>query len=60
MCGPPGAGKSTVCQILAREHGFVYYEADSAVVMVNPLPDLHSDNPTFAGLTGKAVKVDKK
>ena len=25
---------------MAREHGFVYYEGDAAVAMINPLPDL--------------------
>ena len=28
MTGAPGMGKSTTAQILARNHGFVYYEAD--------------------------------
>ena len=28
VTGAPGMGKSTTAQILARNHGFVYYEAD--------------------------------
>ena len=28
LSGAPGLGKSTSAQILGREHGFVYYEAD--------------------------------
>ena len=28
ITGPPGLGKSTVSQLLAREHGFVFYEGD--------------------------------
>ena len=28
ISGPPGLGKSTSAQLLSREHGFVYNEAD--------------------------------
>ena len=28
ITGPPGTGKSTTAQCLARDHGYVYYEAD--------------------------------
>ena len=28
LSGPPGSGKSTTCQLMARKNGYVYYEAD--------------------------------
>ena len=34
--GPPGAGKSTTAQLMARNHGYVYYEADCMSIFVNP------------------------
>lgn len=56
VCGPPGAGKSTVCQLLARDHGYIYYEVDAACSMVNPFPNLQKPNPTLEGFRGKALK----
>ena len=41
-------GKSTSAQLLAREKGFVYYEADTFRRMVNPFIDLNLDNPSLA------------
>ena len=41
-------GKSTSAQILAREEGFVYYEADTFRRMVNPFIALDLDNPSMA------------
>ena len=48
ISGPPGLGKSTSAQLLSREHGFVYYEADCFFGLRNPyiLPDV--ENPTMA------------
>ena len=57
ISGPPGAGKSTTCQLLAREKGYVYLELDSVVSLINPFPDINAENPTLAGFRGKAVKV---
>merc|ERR1719242_1750421 len=36
LSGPPGAGKSTSGQILGRDHGYVYYEADCFGMFANP------------------------
>ena len=59
MSGPPGAGKSTTCQLLAKQKDYVYFEFDAVVEMVNPFPDLNAENPTLAAFKGKAVKVLK-
>ena len=56
ISGPPGLGKSTSAQLLSREHGFVYYEADCFFGLRNPyiLPDV--ENPTMAqGMQRKLV-----
>ena len=55
-------GKSTSAQILAREEGFVYYEADTFRRMVNPFIALDLDNPSMAitkqkKLNGKTLKA---
>ena len=55
-------GKSTSAQILAREKGFVYYEADTFRRMVNPFIALDLDNPSMAitkqkKLNGKTLKA---
>ena len=57
LSGPPGAGKSTTCQLMAREKGYVYYEADATMQFINPFVDVHADNPTLATFEGKALKV---
>ena len=36
LSGPPGAGKSTTCQLMAREKDFVFYEGDATSSFVNP------------------------
>ena len=47
LTGSPGMGKSTSAQILAREKGYVYYEADGFIGGRNPFVDLTSSNPSF-------------
>ena len=37
LTGAPGMGKSTSAQILGREHGYVYYEADCFGGLKNPV-----------------------
>ena len=59
LSGPPGAGKSTTCQLMARKHDFVYYEADATMQFINPFVDLDADNPTVAAFAGKSLKVRK-
>lgn len=54
-------GKSTSAQILARDHGFVYYEADAFGLMKNPFVDVNSADASLAtakqrGLKGPGAK----
>ena len=57
LSGPPGSGKSTTCQLMARKCNFVYYEADCTMVFVNPFVDPDVDNPTMAAFQQKPLKV---
>ena len=58
ISGPPGAGKSTTAQHLARDNGFVYYEADAFFMFCNPFNPIDHDNPSMATLEQKPLKVD--
>ena len=60
LSGPPGSGKSTTCQLMARKHDFVYYEADATMQFINPFVDLNVDNPTVAAFGGKSLKVRRQ
>ena len=55
--GPPGAGKSTTSQLLARKNGYVYYEADCTMNLLNPFIPEDADNPSMAQLNQKSLKV---
>ena len=57
LSGPPGAGKSTTCQLMAREKDFVFYEGDATSSFVNPFVDLNADNPSMATMSQRPVKV---
>ena len=57
LSGPPCAGKSTTCQLMARENGFVYYEADAMMNFNNPFVPLNVDNPSVAQMQQKSLKV---
>ena len=52
----PGMGKSTSAQILAREDGYVYYEADCFPILKNPYIPLDAEEPTMAQRTQKNLK----
>ena len=56
LCGAPGMGKSTSAQILGRDKGYVYYEADTFGLMKNPFIDLNADNPSMAQMKQKKLK----
>ena len=55
--GPPGAGKSTSGQLLGRDHGYVYYEADCFGMFANPFVDPNVDEPTLQIAKQKPLKV---
>ena len=57
LSGPPGAGKSTNCQLLAKHKNFIYYEADCTMSLINPFTDLETENPSMASFNSKALKV---
>ena len=60
LSGAPGMGKSTSAQLLARNHGYVYYEADAFAMMLNPFVDLHDDNPSMATAKQRILKGEKQ
>jgi len=49
--GPPGLGKSTTAQLLAKNHGYVYYEADCFNSCKNPYVPLDAPDPTMAQMS---------
>lgn len=57
LTGPPGAGKSTMCQLLGREKGFVYYEGDCMLSFINPFIPPDVENPSMAQQQQKGLKV---
>ena len=56
LTGPPGMGKSTSAQMLGRDHGYVYYEADCFMSCKNPYVPLDVRDPTLATLRQKGLK----
>ena len=56
LSGSPGMGKSTSAQILGREYGYVYYEADSFGILKNPFNDLNIDDPSLGQMKQKFLK----
>jgi len=56
ITGPPGLGKSTTAQLLGRNHGYVYYEADCFTGCRNPYISLDVDNPSMAQISQKPLK----
>ena len=60
LSGPPGVGKSTTAQLLSKNAGFVYYEADCTMSFLNPFISPNKENPTEASFKQKPLKVSKK
>ena len=57
LSGPPGSGKSTTCQLMAKKKDFRFYEADSMMTLVNPFVDINLENVGKAFLAQKPLKV---
>ena len=49
-------GKSTTAQMLARDHGYVYYEADCFKKLSNPYVPLGVANPSLAHIKQKILR----
>ena len=58
LSGAPATGKSTTCQLMAKQNGFVYYEADCALSLINPFTDLDAENATMASFSATPLKVN--
>ena len=54
--GAPGMGKSTTAQLLARSHGYVYYEADCFGSIRNPFVPLEAEDPSMAQFKQKNLR----
>ena len=55
--GPPGAGKSTSAALLAKHHGYVYYEGDCQLSCINPYLDPSIEEPSLAQSQQTPFKV---
>jgi len=47
ITGPPGLGKSTSAQLLAKKHGYVFYEGDCFFGLRNPYIPVDSKDPSM-------------
>jgi len=56
ITGPPGAGKSTVGALLAKNHGYAFYETDCFAFLRNPYVPADSENPTLDSLKQKPLR----
>jgi len=56
ITGQPGLGKSTSAQLLCKDHGYVYYEADCFASLRNPYIPGEAPNPTMAQVNQKPLK----
>ena len=57
VTGTPGAGKTTSAFLLAKKHGFVYFEADCYFLHANPYVPLDVESPAGAFFKQPPLKV---
>jgi len=56
ISGSPGLGKSSTAQLLARTHGYVYYESDCFYSCRNPYIPLDVAEPSLAQMKQASLK----
>ena len=56
LSGPPGAGKSSTAQLMAKEHGYVYLEGDTYLAFVNPYLPLDVKEPSLEQRLQRPIK----
>jgi len=56
ITGAPGLGKSTVAQLLAKKHGFIFYEGDCFMFSRNPFLPANVEQPTLAQFQQKPLR----
>ena len=56
LTGPPGLGKSTSAQLLAKNHGYVYYEGDCFKSCKNPYIPVDAPDPSMAQVKQRQLK----
>ena len=57
LSGPPGVGKSTTGQLLAKKANYVYYEVDCLTKYLNPFVPLDIEEPSMAVPLQEPIKV---
>ena len=57
LSGPPGVGKSTTGQLLAKKANYVYYEVGCLINHLNPFVPPDIDEPAKTGFCQNPVKV---
>ena len=58
LSGPPGAGKSTSAQLLGRNHGYVYFDADCFYIFTNPFVNPEAEGSIQGAIgTQRPLKV---
>ena len=57
LSGPPGSGKSVAAQMMSRDLGYVYYEADCFMHMLNPYIPVDVPEPSMYQFKQPSLRV---